>query len=650
MATQANSLFARDTVPVLGQPRSLQYTHTEPPNDYHRAVSLLGIRLPLNRSPYHPGIRRLRLQHLPDDVLNQIMEEILPYWVSMRCPALGPSWTATDMREPLDIAESRRTFIILRQTCRNLHRVSTPFLYRFIQIGDVRTLLKLWTTLLKWAPERAALIRHLVMGIRVDEYAVYSKCEVFVRDSRLAVAPPSFQRPLSYAVPPPPLRPREPFVWANGQVLVPADLAVAVRDPVIALKIFFDIVGRAKQLLSLSMIPPNQDNVHQSLLFRDAIGQVASPTIIQPTQYLQNLRTITIQVTIRPRNWAYKYLVYPMPTLQRLTLVHPDYIWYLNLDPRPSATITTALLRVRSLSIARSKSDCSFLDLRLGLEILPNLTHLGIDPPTGFTQGRYRHVHHIKGLTDLNTQIHEHGQNIRQLTLEWVMGTNSRAQMHLGPERCLSVLPSMANLVHLVTSTQLLFGTLHCLEDYLEPANGSKSLNRFLRSLPESLQLITLTEHWSDSELAPPVPYEQDDIEDPNDDDGWPEVLHTWHEGGDWMEQRWRYEEARALRAHVRQLRDWIETPHDRALLGLMLAMGKVWLAGNPLRRLLELWPQWPEFYRNFTHWVVVDPDEGVRGLHGERRQKDGRERFDYKFVDEIYFRGLDAEVRTKRP
>lgn len=609
------------------------------------------------RPSHRPGVRALELRHLPDDILIQILEHIVPFWASSRNHTrLVPEWTITDLREPLDTDMATRTFHILCQTSRRFNQVATPFMYRFIHITDANTLLKLWTTLRRLCPERAALIRHLLMGIRVDDFSVYSKCEVFVRDQQLPIFNNFFQRS----------KPRgpAPFVWANGLALVREDLRVAPAIPLLAQKVYFDVVGVSKQLLSLNMIAPNHNKIHQSTLFRDAACQVASPTYLQPTQYLQNLRCITIEIANCPRDYIFKYGVYTMPSLQRLTLVNAQFTWFLDIKPDPTS-VTTVLQRARRLAVTRGIETTGLnIDLNLGLSLLNNLTHLAIHLPRHLTvrtpRPRQPRIPFLPPMSELNAQLRQHGHHIRALSLPWFLDQHAPAAWYLGgpgpvplADRRLTTLPYLQNLVHLTTSTQLLFGTLVRLEAMLKPYDALArvgTVSDFLRALPDSLQRISLIEYWNDRERAPrPAHTPDDENEAPYDR---PEnlVLDAQHGEGDWMEARWRFEEALAGRSTAQELREAIRAPHDRALLGLVLALGRIWLAGGPLNRSFELWPQDGEFYAVFTHLVVMDPVEGVGGVLRQRlKWVDGRMKFEYSFVKRIFYRGLDAVVSRRR-
>lgn len=619
--------------------------------------------------PARPGIRHLTLQQLPEDILFSILDQILPGWVkSMDSAPYNPvpTWIVSDLSEPVDINITTRHFYNLCQVSKMLNQVATPFLYRFIPVHNVETMLKLWSTLIQWCPERATCIRHLLMGIRVEQFDIYSKAEVFVRDLKLPVQRAllgHFWKGLD------PKEPNgKPFVWSDGRLHTTLDLEVAPMKPVLCLKVYFDIIGRAKQLVSISMISPDLSDRYHLVSFRDGIGQAASPTMLRPTQYLQNISSISIEIKDRPKIHLREFGLYTMPALRRLVLVNDDFTWFLYLrkpadvsDSVLKRTSESVLKRAFKLCICPGASDATkFMDLLLGLEILVNLRHLTIHPHPSLlaTRPRRRAIKPVP--LDLNKQLLEHGRGLQALDIAWCLGRNAISEVYLGPLRQLTVVPRLSNLVHLTTSTQVLFGSLAHLIEMLyadRQDDWRKSdMSKFLRSLPATLQRITLTEHWDDSEMAPR------EAPDEGDEDyyGHAFLLDTWHAGGDWMEMRLRDEQASAGRYDAKYLARHITTAHDFAMLELVRRVGKVWLKGSPLKRDFEVRAQCPAFYKAYTHQVVMDEHEGVGGgLLGEVRMMEeaggggkppGREVFWYAFTKDIFFRGLDAVVPSKRP
>lgn len=584
--------------------------------------------------PVQPHAAQISLQDLPIDILNIIMDNLLPHWALLKS-SRGPGWTIKDVTTTLDLHHTTINLHSLVSVSHHMHRIATPYLYRMIHLRDESSMLSLWHTLSVLQVSNTTLVRDLLVGIELYSPMVNYHTTLLLNSQYLPMAGcmDAFIQIMS------PMAARMPVQidgLAGGQSLV----TTHIRPNILALPtwVCFEIIKRLIHLQNLVIIPPQNTDTNASLLFRRALAMSASPSLLQPTSIpLHRLHNITLQVKGCCRDYLTVYGILILPLLSRMTLSSAFERWVLDLNCRDTENErSTVLQKIKSLFIVAGRhSPAGTGDLRLGLEHMPRLSSIVIQPHHQLLSAQQYPFLYFPQLADLNVQLGRHAQQLKLLDLRWCLNPHSILWGHLGPSKRLVCLPKFQNLVKLQVTTQVLFGSMSQLrERLLLPAHDDHNLARFVGRLPDSLQHIKLLEWWPSTELT---------LANGRRDDT---ALATCHGKGDWMEARW--EEEALFRADV-PLEQMITRPEDVAILNLMRLLCNTWLASRPEARGVDLVPQRSVFYGKYTHCALLATD-GLETMISETESSQCWIVYSYKFVPAIYLRIPGTVVSGNRP
>lgn len=235
--------------------------------------------------------RRIRVVDLPTDVLFLIMDALLPTWALEDTPD-GPTWTVSDLTDPLDITVATGSFHALTLASRRTCDAATPYLYRILHMRDFATVLSVWSTLSRHRPSVAPHVRHLLFGLALCDWTAIYRVAGVVLPLCESSAPAAASWDGHG-------RRRERVRWADGEVVASRHLYSDM--PPITHKIIFDIVRRCANVQCLAVMPPGLEDVGATVLFRQALAAVAGPRLfLSPSvnAILERLRVVTLQVSL----------------------------------------------------------------------------------------------------------------------------------------------------------------------------------------------------------------------------------------------------------------------------------------------------------------------------------------------------------------
>ncbi|KAJ4385427.1 hypothetical protein N0V93_009855 [Gnomoniopsis smithogilvyi] len=613
----------KSSPPICDQlePRDLQTIPLENVCTSFTTLDIVGL-------PTRPGIRQLRLEDLPYDILCLILRQPICTWVSTwDSVAHGPR-RRVFMLEDRRNAVSQKDLCNLARTSRGLYHLALPQLYCVIEIQDTSSMLRLWATLCHLRPQNAFYIRHLVFRKAFHTVAVAASVEMWAISQNLFVTDPrTSPEPHIGSLADPVEPPSALFKWADGRPLLSSHFMS--RAPNLAQRIFFDIIARSPHLQNLCMTTPSHEDTHAAFLFRQALVALNTPSLPRPTQNLQHLQTITINSEDDCGHCLSKYGILVIPTLERVVLVSregrfPRSSWYLELrvfSEGISRTTTTILQRAHKLWINHTGP---LIDNYLGLKNLPNLQGLSFHP------FRDQYCLFSPCLREIDEQLERRGGAVQFLQLTWTFSKLAAPEWSsLSRPIHLTCLSALRSLVTLTVSSQVLFGSLNRLLVLLGRAsddsdshnlNSDRPIVSVLQALPPTLQHLTLVEYWCESELGP-------------HDETTRERLMTRLGRNDKMEARPADEMITSDADTTTSPRAAIRAPHETAIVDLVLAFCTVWLSAKPTVRELVIEPQRPTWYGLFAHPVVLAE---AHGLSCKKYGGGSQLAIRYKFAEEL--------------